>query len=133
MNEIDLTQDYTVDKETWTNRLREGKQPFEFMPNAAYDFNGVDFLSPIIESYMTAPVSVYKGKHLEARTVVFDDIQATLDTFASNNERIVMYMLIWVPSMPIYSELDEETFTLKPLDTPRIKQGSWKMRFAKVE
>lgn len=133
MNEIDLTpEDFTIDKETWTNKLREGNQPFEFMPNAAYDFNGVDFLAPIIESYMISPVTVYKGKPLVAMTVQFTDIQATLDTFMNNGERIVMYMLIWVPSMPVYSELDEETFTLKPLVTPRIKQGSWKMRFARI-
>lgn len=133
MNEIELEpKDFTVDKETWAKQLREGNQPFEFMPNAAYDWNGVDFLSPIIESYMTAPVTVYKGKAIQAKTVMFDDIQDTLDAFMNHGERIILYMLIWSPSMPIYSELDEETFTLKPLSMPRVKQGYWKMRFAKI-
>lgn len=133
MNEVENPiVNTTVDKDTWSKVLESTKQTIEFLPGAYYDFDGVNYLSPVIDGYMTAPVAVYNGKPIEAKTMVFADISEALSTLISNGDRIIMYMLIYIPSHPVYSGIDEETYMLRQLDTPTIREGAWKMRFASV-
>lgn len=133
MNEVENTvDDFTLGKDQWVTMIEESRKTFEFMPHAYYDMYGVDFLAPVIEGYMPGPVTIYKGKPVEARSVVFDNIKDTLDTMMNNGERILMYMLIYQPATPIYSTLDETTFTNIPLDEPIMRKSSWKMRFGKI-
>ena len=133
MNEIEETTKYTtVSKDQWLKMIAEARKTIEFMPGAYYDLHGVDYLAPVIDGYMTAPVTVYNGKPIEARSVIIDDIGDALKMMMDNGDRIVMYMLIFMPSMPVYTKLDEETFTNIPLDKPHVTTGKWKMRFGQL-
>lgn len=133
MNEVEnITQDFTLSKDDWVKMIEKSRQIIEFMPHAYYDMYGVEFLTPVIEGYMPGPVTIYKGKPVEARTIVFDNIKEALDKMMNNGERILMYMLIYQPAVPIYSKIDEATYTNIPLDEPIMGKSSWKMRFGKI-
>lgn len=124
----------TVNKADWLKTLdtESGKRVLESLPGSMYDLKGVEYLEPVIEGYMTQPVAVYNSKPIEARTLTFTNISEVLDNMLVNGERIIMYMLIWIPSMPIYDEISKETFELVKLDKPAIRYGAWKMRYGKL-
>ena len=131
MNEIEETTKYTtVDKDTWAMMIAEARKTIEFITGAYYDLHGVDYLAPLVDGYMTGPVAVYNGKPIEARSVMIDDIGDALELMMNNGDRIIMYMLIFMPSMPVYSKLDDATFTNIPLDKPYVTTGKWKLRYA---
>jgi hypothetical protein len=133
MNEVEETTKYTtVDKDTWAKMIEASRKDFEYLPGAYYDMHGVDYLAPVIDAYMTAPVAIYNGKPIEARSVIIKDIGEALETMMNNGERIVMYMLMYIPGQPVYSKIDDATFTEVKLDKPHVNSGSWKMRFGKI-
>lgn len=128
-------EDTVVDKDTWLTMIDsdQSKQNLAAgLPEAFYDKRGVEYLAPLVDSYMTAPVAVYDGKPVEARTVVFDDINETLETMMNDGQRIIMYQLIYIPSMPIYDKMNADTFNMEPAEKVTMRPASWKMRFAKV-
>lgn len=120
------TKNDVVDKNTWSTFITE----FDQMLNGfgqRIDIEGVNYLSPIIDGYMLSPVALMNNKAVEAKTVVFSDIKNALDIMIQSDMKIIMYMLIWAPSMPVYQSLNGET------DVPFIRHGAWRMLFAPVK
>ena len=118
-------------KEEWLNMFNTdiAKNVLSSIPGANFDLRGVEYLSPVIDGYMVGPVGVYDGNIVEAKTVVFSDIQEALTEMVTNGDRIVMYMLIHIPGSVQYDKLNEDTFELEPLPEPVIRGPHWKMRF----
>lgn len=121
----------TVDKETWFHAVKQ-KEPASSRHGSFYDFEGVNYLQPIIESYMLSPVAIYDSKPITAHRSRVINISDFLEVLKENNERIVLHELIYCPSFPIYSELDVNTFDLKLLDKPKVNEGYWMIRFFNI-
>ena len=132
MNEKEKTVvSTTVSKDEWLATIKD--IPISGIPDiesAFYDFQGVDYLDPIIEGYMTSPVALYDANCIAARTSKFTDISEVMSYMLNNGNRIIMYMLVFYPGKPIYSTMDATTFTPIPLDKPNVSSGHWIMRYA---
>lgn len=127
-----ITATATVSKDEWIKVIKDNQiNNISDLGRERYnDFEGVDYLSPIIEGYMTSPVAVHNGKHIEAKTRKFDDISDALNYCINLNARIIIYTLLFFPGRPVYATIDENTFIPVPLDKPYVSSSYWLIRYA---
>ena len=118
--------------ETYVTKMNESLSNILQAPlsDMRIDLSGVNYLQSVITAYMTSPVGVYNGHPLEAKTRRVDDLYEARNELASLGVPIILYQLIWHPSVPQYVGMDLDTFAPIALEKPGIIGGWWKLRFA---
>lgn len=121
-------EDSTVGKSIWEEAVSKRTDMGGYI-----DIAGANYLSPVIDAYMTSPVGFYNSKPIAAQTLAFNDINELRNQLMADGTRIVMYMLIYIPSQPVYSEVDINTGETIYFDKPKMSPGGYKLRYAPAE
>jgi hypothetical protein len=103
---------------------------------ARISLEAAKFLEPLIAGYMTGPVGIYKGTSIAAITVSVPDInqfKTECLQMIQDGKEIILCMPIWYPNWWQFTDLDQKTFEHIVLETPRLIDGKWKIRFAVFE
>jgi hypothetical protein len=121
-------EDTTVDKDEWS-RFRETHKNMQRSPELYtnkefHDDGGVEYLSPVIERYMTYPTALYKGNLVEALTLKLQNIKDVRNRFISEGKKIILHSLVYHSSTPVY--------VVDPSIDPGIVPGYWRIRYAEI-
>lgn len=122
--------DTVVDYDSWLAHMKDTTDASHDI--YCHDFDGVKYLAPITAGYLTAPVGIYKGKPVQAFTVMFSDIEEARSLLAAKGN-ILVYMLLFHTSRPVYQTVNMETL-LPVAVTPYISQSTgWKLRYVQLD
>lgn len=119
-------EDTTVDKDEWS-RFRGTYTNMVYSLEHCYrhkefdDDDGVAYLSPIIERYMSYATALYKGKLVETVSLKVHNITDLRDTWIEAGKKIILFSLVYCPSIPTYVG-----------DAVEMKPGYWCIRYAEI-
>lgn len=117
-------EDTTVDKGEWLKITT-----CNGTTSSPCDLGGVDYLSDVIECYMTGPVGIHNGKAITAQVMTFPDIKEARRSILEDGFVIALYSLIYQPGKPVYQKRGQQVLA----SSPTISPGHWRLRYAKVE
>ena len=147
MNEAPITDDLAgiiTDYATWRNYKESGaikdqqkiQDTLSINPSHT-DWAGLNWLSQKVkfEGFMQAPVGVFFGLPVAARTRVIDNPKDFAEYCNSTPNQIFLYDLIFTPNMPQYGVMDPESYEITSHDVPKVSTefGKWKVRYGELE
>jgi hypothetical protein len=147
MNEVTINHDLAgiiTDYAPWrddkvSKAIKEKQQVRDTLDiNFSYtDWAGLDWLSQKVkfEGFMQAPVGVFFGLPVAARTRVIDNPKDFAEYCNSTPNQIFLYDLIFTPNMPQYGVMDPESYEITSHDVPKVSTefGKWKVRYGELE
>ena len=122
----------TVPLEVWIDTIPKVFTTYAPWGSTILDFEGEQYLRPFITEYMTAPVAVYDGQAIAARSMMTEDLSTVRLLFAELETPVILYMVTWRPSWVEYFTVDSTTFDKVAHDKPIVHPGIWVVRFALV-
>jgi hypothetical protein len=133
-----VTEDTIVPFDEWAKEISDKYKNLymDEYTGARVSLQAAKFLEPLVAGFMTAPVGIYKGTPIAAKTVSGHDInefKTECLQMIQDGKEIILYMPIWYPNFQTFIEIDQKTFEPVELDTPRLVDGKWKIRFAVFE
>lgn len=135
INNINVV-DYNSWKEWATSDLLYHSIKEVYGGAAMMDINSADFLRNCFTGYMTAPVAMFKGLPLAAKSI---KVEGTIDSIIEvkkffeglqTNTDIFLYQITFFPSFVTYKQVDMQTFETITLDPPVMSTPYWKIRYA---
>lgn len=94
------------------------------------------FLKDSFSGFMTAPVAMFKGVPLEAKSrAIVCTINRLLEAkeYLENlkkKDEIFLYEIVFVPSVVTYTEVNPNTFERFTLDPPMLTEAFWRISYA---
>ena len=128
----------TVEFDEWLDYANgEGTKMWQNTGTSAFfDIATARYLKDCFAGFVTAPVSSFKGVVLESKSRAIggtiDELIAAksyLEELSKKNE-LFLYQIVFLPAQPTYHKLDPETFEPSPLETPKMSNAAWKIRYA---
>lgn len=113
-----------TDINDWTNNTTNISQA-QSDPNLA----AIKYISESIVGYMPSPICYVGGLIASATTMKIYDIVEFKSYLMNNDIKIYLYQLVWVPSMPLFSQINTKTFIEEILDEPIIRDGYFLIRY----
>jgi hypothetical protein len=119
---LNYEEDTTIDFNEWIS-----------LPDNCTDASKWLYHTFIIDGFMSGPVSLYKGKPLEAKTVkIYDlkDLYIEMNTFKYNEQKFFLYKFEFKNSVDEYYSLKPDTFEPIKCAVPNLTPPYWLMRYA---
>lgn len=104
--------------------------------NSLYDLPTARFLKDSFSGFMTAPVALFKGVPLEAKSrAIIGTIEKLLEAkeYIENlkkNDDVFLYKVVFVPATVTYITSDPDTFAPIKLDPPIMSEAFWRISYA---
>lgn len=80
--------------------------------------------------FMLSPSVIVDGQSIPARTCATPDLSSFIDYVKENQGKVILREISFMPSIPIFTEIDPINFTRTSLDVPIMSEATWKIRFA---
>lgn len=119
--------DTTISFHTW-----RGKMPV----STNDDIQTAHFLKDSVTGFMESPVGLYRGKPITVKSrkidVSVDSLLKLKDYLYNLNKDnpVFLHRVSYNPSFMMYKTLDENTLEYVDLDTPKLSEAFWIIRYA---
>jgi hypothetical protein len=124
--------DTTLTWEQWLERVEDMNTKSTMADRSYIDIPSAKYLEPVVAGFMGAPVAVYQGQPVMARTRKVDDISEFRTYIATLGKPVILYQTIWCSAWPAFVAMNPDTFEPVAMDPPMITESFWKIRFAIV-